>query len=94
MADKEIVIDVVSKYTDHASQGLNQTGKDAEKVEKELNNLERKDHVFILMQTIKQSLRLTEHEKKEKGLERNDGLQRLELMTKQLLKFVELHRLD
>ena len=32
MADKEIVIDVVSKYTDHASQGLNQTGKDAEKV--------------------------------------------------------------
>lgn len=29
-----------------------------------------------------------------KGLERNDGLQRLELMTKQLLKFVELHRLD
>lgn len=39
MADKEIVIDVVSKYTDHASQGLNQTGKDAEKVEKELNNL-------------------------------------------------------
>lgn len=42
MADKEIVIDVVSKYTDHASQGLNQTGKDAEKVEKELNNLGKK----------------------------------------------------
>ena len=42
MADKEIVIDVVSKYTNHASQGLNQTGKDAEKVEKELNNLGKK----------------------------------------------------
>lgn len=42
MADKEIVIDVVSKYTDHASQGLNQTGKAAEKVEKELNNLGKK----------------------------------------------------
>jgi hypothetical protein len=42
VADKEIVIDVVSKYTDHASQGLNQTGKDAEKVEKELNNLGKK----------------------------------------------------
>lgn len=42
MANKEIVIDVVSKYTDHASQGLNQTGKDAEKVEKELNNLGKK----------------------------------------------------
>ena len=42
MVDKEIVIDVVSKYTDHASQGLNQTGKDAEKVEKELNNLGKK----------------------------------------------------
>lgn len=42
MADKEIVIDVVSKYTDHTSQGLNQTGKDAEKVEKELNNLGKK----------------------------------------------------
>lgn len=42
MADKEIVIDVVSKYTDHASQGLNQTGKDAEKIEKELNNLGKK----------------------------------------------------
>ena len=42
MADKEIVIDVVSKYTDHASQGLNQTGKEAEKVEKELNNLGKK----------------------------------------------------
>ena len=42
MADKEIVIDVVSKYTDHASQGLNQTRKDAEKVEKELNNLGKK----------------------------------------------------
>ena len=42
MADKEIVIDVVSKYSDHASQGLNQTGKEAEKVEKELNNLGKK----------------------------------------------------
>jgi len=42
VVDKEIVIDVVSKYTDHASQGLNQTGKDAEKVEKELNNLGKK----------------------------------------------------
>lgn len=42
MADKEIVIDVVSKYTDHASQGLNQTGKDAEKVGKELDDLEKK----------------------------------------------------
>lgn len=42
MADKEIVIDVVSKYTDHASQGLNQTGKDAEKVRKELDDLGKK----------------------------------------------------
>ncbi len=42
MADKEIVIDVVSKYTDHASQGLNQTGKDAEKVGKELDDLGKK----------------------------------------------------
>jgi hypothetical protein len=42
VADKEIVIDVVSKYSDHASQGLNQTGKEAEKVEKELNNLGKK----------------------------------------------------
>lgn len=42
MADKEITIDVVSKYSDHASQGLNQTGKEAEKVEKELNNLGKK----------------------------------------------------
>jgi hypothetical protein len=42
VADKEIVIDVVSKYTDHASQGLNQTGKDAEKVRKELDDLGKK----------------------------------------------------
>jgi hypothetical protein len=42
VADKEIVIDVVSKYTDHASQGLNQTGKDAEKVGKELDDLGKK----------------------------------------------------
>jgi tape measure domain-containing protein len=42
VADKEIVIDVVSQYSDHASQGLNQTGKEAEKVEKELNNLGKK----------------------------------------------------
>ena len=42
MADKEIVIDVVSKYTDHASQGLNQTGKDTEKVRKELDDLGKK----------------------------------------------------
>lgn len=42
MADKGIVIDVVSKYTDHASQGLNQTGKDAEKVRKELDDLGKK----------------------------------------------------
>lgn len=42
MADKEIVIDVVSKYTDNASQGLNQTGKDAEKVRKELDDLGKK----------------------------------------------------
>lgn len=42
MADKEIVIDVVSTYTDHASQGLNQTGKDAEKVGKELDDLGKK----------------------------------------------------
>ena len=47
MADKEIVIDVVSKYTDHASQGLNQTGKDAEKVEKELNNLGKLSLIHI-----------------------------------------------
>lgn len=67
MADKEIVIDVVSKYTDHASQGLNQTGKMLRKLKRNSIILERKDHVFILMQTIKQSLRLTEHEKKEKA---------------------------
>ncbi len=42
MADKEIVIDVVSKYTDHASQGLNQTGKEAEKTGKELDDLGKK----------------------------------------------------
>ena len=91
MADKEIVIDVVSKYTDHASQGLNQTGKDAEKVEKELNNLGKKRPRIHIDADDKAKPKI---EKKEKGLERNDGLQRLELMTKQLLKFVELHRLD
>ena len=31
MANKEIVIDVVSEYSDHASSGLQQTGKNAEK---------------------------------------------------------------
>ena len=29
MANKEIVIDVVSEYSDHASSGLQQTGKNA-----------------------------------------------------------------
>ena len=30
MANKEIVIDVVSEYSDHASSGLQQTGKNAQ----------------------------------------------------------------
>lgn len=43
MANKEIVIDVVSEYADHASSGLQQTGKNAEKAAKELENLGKKN---------------------------------------------------
>ena len=43
MANKEIVIDVVSEYSDNASSGLQQTGKNAEKASKELDNLGKKN---------------------------------------------------
>lgn len=39
MANKEIVIDVVSEYSDHASSGLQQTGKNAEKASREMDKL-------------------------------------------------------
>ena len=43
MANKEIVIDVVSEYSDNASSGLQQTGKNAEKASKELDKLGKKN---------------------------------------------------
>ena len=42
MANKEIVIDVVSEYSDHASSGLQQTGKNAEKASREMDKLGKK----------------------------------------------------
>lgn len=42
MANKEIVIDVVSEYSDHASSGLQQTGKNAEKTSREMDKLGKK----------------------------------------------------
>lgn len=42
MANKEIVIDVVSEYSDHASSGLQQTGKNAEKASQEMDKLGKK----------------------------------------------------
>lgn len=42
MANKEIVIDVVSEYSDHASSGLQQTGKSAEKASREMDKLGKK----------------------------------------------------
>ena len=42
MANKEIVIDVVSEYSDHASYGLQQTGKNAEKASREMDKLGKK----------------------------------------------------
>ena len=42
MANKEIVIDVVSEYSDHASSGLQQTGKNAEKASGEMDKLGKK----------------------------------------------------
>lgn len=42
MVNKEIVIDVVSEYSDHASSGLQQTGKNAEKASREMDKLGKK----------------------------------------------------
>ena len=42
MANKEIVINVVSEYSDHASSGLQQTGKNAEKASREMDKLGKK----------------------------------------------------
>lgn len=42
MANKEIVIDVVSEYSDHASSGIQQTGKNAEKASREMDKLGKK----------------------------------------------------
>ena len=42
MANKEIVIDVVSEFSDHASSGLQQTGKNAEKASREMDKLGKK----------------------------------------------------
>ena len=42
MANKEIVIDVVSEYSDHASSSLQQTGKNAEKASREMDKLGKK----------------------------------------------------
>lgn len=42
MANEEIVIDVVSEYSDHASSGLQQTGKNAEKASREMDKLGKK----------------------------------------------------
>lgn len=42
MENKEIVIDVVSEYSDHASSGLQQTGKNAEKASREMDKLGKK----------------------------------------------------
>ena len=42
MANKEIVIDVVSEYSDHASSGLQQTGKNAEKASREMDKFGKK----------------------------------------------------
>lgn len=42
MANKEIVIDVVSEYSDHTSSGLQQTGKNAEKASREMDKLGKK----------------------------------------------------
>lgn len=42
MTNKEIVIDVVSEYSDHASSGLQQTGKNAEKASREMDKLGKK----------------------------------------------------
>ena len=70
MADKEIVIDVVSKYTDHASQGLNQTGKDAEKVRKELDDLGKKKHRIHVDVKANPKLDRTRKESERLGKER------------------------
>lgn len=43
MADKEIVINVVSEYTDGASSGLSQTGKNADSLSDKLDELGKKN---------------------------------------------------
>lgn len=43
MADKEIVINVVSEYSDHASSGMNQTGKNADSLSDKLDKVNKKN---------------------------------------------------
>ena len=97
MADKEIVIDVVSKYTDHASQGLNQTGKDAEKVRKELDDLGKKKpriHVDVddkanpkLDRTRKESERLGKERPKIQVGADDKATPKIRRITSAVLKF-------
>ena len=43
MADKEIVINVVSEYSDHASSGMSQTGKNADSLSDKLDKVDKKN---------------------------------------------------
>ena len=78
MANKEIVIDVVSEYSDHASSGLQQTGKNAEKASREMDKLGKKRAKPKLGLEDKASPVLDKLVKRETGSVKRPGLQNLD----------------
>lgn len=82
MANKEIVIDVVSEYSDHASSGLQQTGKNADKASKAMDKLGKKNIRPKLGLNDKASSFLDKFSRKGDGLSKKTWTPKLGLKDK------------
>lgn len=82
MANKEIVIDVVSEYSDNASSGLQKTGKNADKASKAMDKLGKKNIRPKLGLNDKASSFLDKFSRKGDGLSKKTWTPKLGLKDK------------